>query len=115
LQNDLFFKKKKIAGIEMPFIDQPHLDTFADLIVNIDERFDFHVHRAFICTRTEYFSLLVKNHFNEMLTTNSTQSQLTLKHIRKELFLPLVYYIYSDDCEVNKKSQSSKINQSIEI
>ena len=25
---------------------------------------------------------------------------MPLKHIRKELFLPLLYYIYSDECEV---------------
>lgn len=98
----------------MPFIDQPHLDTFSDLILNIDEQFDFHVHQAFICTRTEYFSLLVKNHFNEMLTTttNINQPKMILKHIRKELFLPLLYYIYSDDCEVKDNTFNKEFKRS---
>ena len=98
----------KIAGSEMPFVDQPHLDMFSDLILIIDERYHFHVHRAFMCTRTEYFSVVVKNHFNEMLL-NSTHVTPTmcLKHIRKELFLPLLYYIYCNECEVNSSSQSS--------
>lgn len=88
----------------MPFIDQPHLDTFSDLIFIIDDCYYFNVHQAFICTRTEYFSALVKNHFNEMLPNtikqNNGKSTMMLKHIRKELFLPLLYYIYSDECEV---------------
>jgi hypothetical protein len=83
----------------MPFINQPHLDTFSDLIFLIDDYYYFNVHQAFMCTRTEYFSLLVKNHFNEMLP-NNIKSTMILKHIRKELFLPLLYYIYSDECQV---------------
>jgi hypothetical protein len=98
----------KIAGSEMPFIDQPHLDTFSDLIFRIDDCYDFNVHQAFMCTRTEYFSALVKNHFNEMLPNSNKQnngkSTMILRHIRKELFLPLLYYIYTDECEVRKTS-----------
>ncbi len=94
----------KIAGSEMPFIDQPHLDTFSDLIFLIDDRYYFNVHQAFMCTRTEYFSAVVKNHFNEMLPNSSKETNgkptMILKHIRKELFLPLLYYIYTDECEV---------------
>ena len=88
----------------MPFVDQPRLDTFSDLIFVIDDCYYFNVHRAFICTRTEYFSALVRNHFNEMLPntkqSSTEKSMMILKHIRKELFLPLLYYIYSDECEV---------------
>jgi hypothetical protein len=89
----------------MPFIDQPHLDIFSDLIFVIDDCYYFNVHQAFMCTRTEYFSALVRNHFNEMIPNpteeNNQKSTMILKHIRKELFLPLLYYIYSDECEVN--------------
>ncbi|CAF3442992.1 unnamed protein product [Rotaria socialis] len=94
-----------IAGSEMPFIDQPHLDIFSDLVFIIDECYYFHVHRAFMCTRTEYFSALVKDHFNEMLPNTIQQSAeksiVVLKHIRKEHFLPLLHYIYSDECEIS--------------
>ncbi|CAF0763964.1 unnamed protein product [Adineta steineri] len=94
-----------IAGSEMPFIDQPHLDIFSDLEFIIDECYHFNVHQAFMCTRTEYFSAMVKNHFNEMLPNSNKQtnekSTMILKHIRKELFLPLLYYIYSDECEIS--------------
>ncbi|CAF1205224.1 unnamed protein product [Adineta ricciae] len=89
-----------IAGSELPFIDQPKLDMFSDLIFIIDDQYYFNVHRAFMCTRTEYFSAMVKNHFNEMLL-NPTQSTMPLKHIRKELFLPLLYYIYSNECQIS--------------
>ncbi len=94
----------------MPFINQPHLDTFSDLTLIIDECYYFNVHQAFMCTRTEYFSALVKNHFNEMLP-NTTQektekSTMILKHIRKELFLPLLYYIYSNECQVKTNSKN---------
>ncbi len=86
----------------MPFIDQPQLDIFSDLTLIIDDCYYFNVHQAFMCTRTEYFSALVKNHFNEMLINSTKQkSTMIIKHIRKELFLPLLYYIYSDECEVN--------------
>jgi hypothetical protein len=99
------FYSLKIAGIEMPFIDQPHLDIFSDLIFVIDDCYYFNVHQAFMCTRTEYFSALIRNHFNEMIPNpteeNNQKSTMILKHIRKELFLPLLYYIYSDECEVN--------------
>ncbi len=84
----------------MPFIDQPHLDTFSDLIFLIDDCYYFNVHQAFMCTRTEYFSAIIKNHFNEMLPND--KSTMILKHIRKELFLPLLYYIYTDECAVIK-------------
>jgi hypothetical protein len=90
----------KIVGSEMPFIDQPHLDTFSDLIFLIDDCYYFNVHQAFMCTRTEYFSAIIKNHFNEMLPND--KSTMILKHIRKELFLPLLYYIYTDECAVIK-------------
>ncbi|CAF1018042.1 unnamed protein product [Rotaria sp. Silwood1] len=94
-----------IAGSEMPFIDQPHLDTFSDLIFIVDESYYFHVHQAFMCTRTEYFSAIVKNHFNELLPNteqqNNEKSTVILKHIHKEHFIPLLYYIYSDDCEIS--------------
>jgi hypothetical protein len=97
-----FFCSLKIVGSEMPFIDQPHLDTFSDLIFLIY----FNVHQAFMCTRTEYFSAIIKNHFNEMLPnlnkSNDGRSTMILKYIRKELFLPLLYYIYTDECEVIK-------------
>ena len=47
------------------------------------------------------------NHFNETLPNtikqNNEKPTMILKHIRKELFLPLLYYIYSDECEVKKK------------
>ncbi|UJR30013.1 hypothetical protein I4U23_017558 [Adineta vaga] len=93
-----------IAGNELPFIDKPQLDIFSDLILIIDNQYYFNVHQAFMCTRTEYFSALVKNHFNEMLPNPLEQSHvkstMALKHIRKELFLPLLYYIYSDECEI---------------
>jgi hypothetical protein len=102
--NKYCFCYLKIAGSEMPFLAQPHLDTFSDLIFLIDDYYYFNVHQAFMCTRTEYFSALVKNHFNEMLPNTTKQnhgkSTMILKHIRKELFLPLIYYIYSNECEV---------------
>lgn len=97
--------RSQIAGSEMPFVEQPHLDMFSDLVLIIDEHYQFYVHEAFMCTRTEYFAALVKNHFNEMLADSTEpahrRSIMPLKHIRKELFLPLLYYIYSDECEVS--------------
>lgn len=96
----------KIAGSEMPFIDQPRLDTFSDVIFLVDDLYYFNVHQAFMCTRTEYFSALVKNHFNEFFPNTNEQNPgkptMILKHIRKELFLPLLYYIYTDECQVNE-------------
>jgi hypothetical protein len=101
----------------MPFIDQPHLDIFSDLVLVIDEHYYFNVHQTFMCTRTEYFSALVKNPFNEILPNTIKQSNngrptMMLKHIRKELFLPLLYYIYSNECEVKTNIWENKIKSS---
>lgn len=94
----------QLAHNEIPFLNQPDLETFSDLILVIDQSYSFHVHQAFMCTRTEYFSALVKNHFNEMIPSSTDQlhprPRMFIKHIRKELFLPLLYYIYSDECHV---------------
>ena len=94
----------------MPFIDSPDLHTFSDFTFVIDGCYYFHVHRAFICARTDYFSAFVQNHFNEMLSSTSEENNekptMMLKHIRKELFLPLLYYIYSDQCEVKINFES---------
>lgn len=100
----LFISVVQFVENEMPFLNQPDLETFSDLILIIDQTYSFHVHQAFMCTRTEYFSALVKNHFNEMIPSTTDEPirrpTMIIKHIRKELFLPLLYYIYSDECHV---------------
>ncbi|CAF0921302.1 unnamed protein product [Didymodactylos carnosus] len=89
--------RRWIASTELPFID--HLsDTFSDLMFIVDG-YQFNIHRVFMCTRTEYFSVLIKNHFNEICQIDGKQA-IILKNVRKELFIPILYYIYSDDCEI---------------
>lgn len=96
--------RSKISREKPNAAQSAELDIFSDVTLIIDQSYSFRLNQAFICTRTEYFSALVKNHFNEMISDSTEQRNPTmaLKHIRKELFLPLIYYIYSDECDVSR-------------
>ena len=60
----------------------------------------FMCHKAFFCLRSDYFKALLRDHFDE----NSGQLQIesiTLHDISVHVFKCVLYYVYTDSCEVS--------------
>lgn len=58
--------------------------------------------QAFFCGRSDYFKALLEDHFSESeeLQTQPTIPVVTLHDISEDIFIRVLYYIYSDDTEV---------------
>lgn len=58
--------------------------------------------QAFFCGRSDYFKALLEDHFSESeeLQTQPSIPVVTLRNISEDLFIRVLYYIYSDDTEV---------------
>lgn len=59
--------------------------------------------QAFFCGRSDYFKALLEDHFSESeeLQTQPSIPVVTLHNISEEIFIRVLYYIYSDDTEVS--------------
>lgn len=58
--------------------------------------------QAFFCGRSDYFKALLEDHFSESeeLQTQPSIPVVTLHNISEDIFIRVLYYIYSDDTEV---------------
>lgn len=58
--------------------------------------------QAFFCGRSDYFKALLEDHFceSEELQTQPSIPVVTLHNISEDIFIRVLYYIYSDDTEV---------------
>lgn len=58
--------------------------------------------QAFFCGRSDYFKALLEDHFSESeeLQTQPSIPVVTLHSISEDIFIRVLYYIYSDDTEV---------------
>ncbi|KAL4646333.1 ankyrin repeat and BTB/POZ domain-containing protein 1 isoform X1 [Arapaima gigas] len=61
---------------------------------------------AFFCGRSDYFRALLEDHFSEGETLQSqpSTSVLTLHNLCPDIFVRLLYYIYSDDTELSQEN-----------
>uniref|UniRef100_A0A8C9U8K1 Ankyrin repeat and BTB/POZ domain-containing protein 1 n=1 Tax=Scleropages formosus TaxID=113540 RepID=A0A8C9U8K1_SCLFO len=61
---------------------------------------------AFFCGRSDYFRALLEDHFSEGETLQSQPSTpvLTLHNLSPDIFVRLLYYIYSDDTELSQEN-----------
>lgn len=59
--------------------------------------------QAFFCGRSDYFKALLEDHFSESeeLQTQPSIPVVTLHNISEDIFIRILYYIYSDDTEVS--------------
>lgn len=67
--------------------------------------------QAFFCERSDYFKALLEDHFSEggQLQSQPSTPVITLHNISHEIFIHVMYYIYSDDTEVSAQSVLSEI------
>lgn len=59
--------------------------------------------QAFFSGRSDYFKALLKDHFSEgeQLQSQPSTPVITLHNISHEIFIHVMYYIYSDDTQVS--------------
>ncbi|KAM4610008.1 ankyrin repeat and BTB/POZ domain-containing protein 1 [Polymixia lowei] len=87
---------------QFPFDRIDDFPSFPDICFRVDG-YNFLCHKAFFCGRSEYFKALLQDHFSEaeMLQSQPSTPVLTLHNISHEIFIHLLYYIYSDDTELS--------------
>lgn len=58
--------------------------------------------QAFFCGRSDYFRALLEDHFceGEQLQSHPNTLVITLHNISHEIFIHIMYYIYTDNTEV---------------
>lgn len=59
--------------------------------------------QAFFCGRSDYFRALLEDHFSEgeQLQSHPSTLVITLHNISHEIFIHVMYYIYTDNTEVS--------------
>lgn len=90
---------------ELPFNRIDNFPHYADICFRV-EGYDFLCHKAFFCGRSDYFKALLEDHFSEgeMMQSQPSTPVLTLHNISHEIFICLLYYIYSDDTELSPEN-----------
>ncbi|XP_072305829.1 ankyrin repeat and BTB/POZ domain-containing protein 1 [Eucyclogobius newberryi] len=86
---------------ELPFHRTTNLSTYPDICFSVDG-YNFLCHKAFFCGRSDYFRALIKDHFCEggQLQSQPNTPVITLHNISHEIFIHVLFYIYSDDTEL---------------
>ncbi|XP_047457355.1 ankyrin repeat and BTB/POZ domain-containing protein 1 [Mugil cephalus] len=86
---------------ELPFNSVDHFPTYPDICFRVDG-YNFSCHKAFFCGRSDYFKALLKDHFSEgeQLQSQPSIPVITLHNISHEIFIHIMYYIYTDDTEL---------------
>lgn len=59
--------------------------------------------QAFFCGRSDYFKALLEDHFSEgeLLHSQPSTPVITLHNISHDIFIHIMYYIYTDYTEVS--------------
>lgn len=59
--------------------------------------------QAFFCGRSDYFKALLEDHFSEgeLLQSQPSTPVITLHNISHDIFIHIMYYIYTDYTEVS--------------
>uniref|UniRef100_A0A3B4BFD6 BTB domain-containing protein n=1 Tax=Periophthalmus magnuspinnatus TaxID=409849 RepID=A0A3B4BFD6_9GOBI len=86
---------------ELPFQRTTNLSTYPDICFAVDG-YNFLCHKAFFSGRSDYFRALIKDHFCEggQLQSQPNTPVITLHNISHEIFIHVMFYIYSDDTEL---------------
>lgn len=66
--------------------------------------------QVFFCRRSDYFKALLEDHFSEgeQLQSQPSTPVITLHNISYEIFIHIMYYIYTDSTEVSAQFLSLK-------
>ncbi|XP_007888532.1 ankyrin repeat and BTB/POZ domain-containing protein 1 [Callorhinchus milii] len=86
---------------ELPFDSTDNFSSYPDLCFRV-KGYNFLCHKAFFCGRSDYFRALLEDHFCESQELQSQPSipMISLHNITEEIFIRLLYYIYSDETEL---------------
>ncbi|KAI1892385.1 hypothetical protein AGOR_G00132820 [Albula goreensis] len=90
---------------ELPFDRTDNFPSYPDICFRV-EGYDFLCHKVFFCGRSDYFRALLEDHFSEgeMLPSQPCTPVLTLHNIPHDIFIRVLYYIYSDDTELSEEN-----------
>ncbi|XP_064604723.1 ankyrin repeat and BTB/POZ domain-containing protein 1-like [Liolophura sinensis] len=85
---------------ELPF--EPEAVCLFPDVCFVVEGHNFLCHKAFFCGRSDYFKVLLLDHFGELETSDDLPT-LTLHGISVDVFIAVMYHIYQDNCQLNKE------------
>ncbi|XP_061591916.1 ankyrin repeat and BTB/POZ domain-containing protein 1 [Cololabis saira] len=90
---------------ELPFNRVDRFPTYPDICFRV-EGYDFLCHKAFFCGRSDYFKALLEDHFSEgeQLQSQPSTPVITLHNISHEIFIHVMYHIYTDDTELTMEN-----------
>ncbi|KAM9133388.1 ankyrin repeat and BTB/POZ domain-containing protein 1 isoform 3-T3 [Pangshura tecta] len=90
---------------ELPFDSTDNFSSCPDVCFRVTD-YNFLCHKAFFCGRSDYFKALLEDHFSESeeLQTQPTIPVVTLHNISEDIFIRVLYYIYSDDTELSPEN-----------
>ncbi|TNM86950.1 ankyrin repeat and BTB/POZ domain-containing protein 1 isoform X1 [Takifugu rubripes] len=90
---------------ELPFNRMDCFPTYPDICFRVDG-YNFLCHKAFFCGRSDYFRALLEDHFceGEQLQSHPNTLVITLHNISHEIFIHIMYYIYTDNTELMVES-----------
>nr|XP_013807397.1 PREDICTED: ankyrin repeat and BTB/POZ domain-containing protein 1-like [Apteryx mantelli mantelli] len=90
---------------ELPFDSTDNFNSCPDVCFRVAD-YNFLCHKAFFCGRSDYFKALLEDHFceSEELQTQPSIPVVTLHNITEDIFIRVLYYIYSDDTELSPEN-----------
>ncbi|KAF2988078.1 hypothetical protein EK904_005454, partial [Melospiza melodia maxima] len=90
---------------ELPFDSTDNFNSCPDVCFRVED-YNFLCHKAFFCGRSDYFKALLEDHFSESeeLQTQPSIPVVTLHNISEDIFIRVLYYIYSDDTELSPEN-----------
>nr|XP_009667658.1 PREDICTED: ankyrin repeat and BTB/POZ domain-containing protein 1 [Struthio camelus australis] len=90
---------------ELPFDSTDNFNSCPDVCFRVAD-YNFLCHKAFFCGRSDYFKALLEDHFSESeeLQTQPSIPVVTLHNITEDIFIRVLYYIYSDDTELSPEN-----------
>jgi len=89
------------GGAELPGLPSVE-QQFVDLVFSVGEH-KFFCHRPVFLARSEYFQVLLEDHFNE--ATEDEEFHLTtinLNQVTPEVFSCIVLFVYTNDCDISE-------------
>uniref|UniRef100_A0A672M9Y5 Ankyrin repeat and BTB/POZ domain-containing protein 1 n=1 Tax=Sinocyclocheilus grahami TaxID=75366 RepID=A0A672M9Y5_SINGR len=90
---------------QLPFDLTDSFPSYPDICFRVDG-YDFLCHKAFFCSRSDYFKALLEDHFSEgeTLQTHPSIPVITLHDVSHDLFTRILYYIYSDNTQLSHEN-----------
>uniref|UniRef100_H3ATG5 Ankyrin repeat and BTB/POZ domain-containing protein 1 n=1 Tax=Latimeria chalumnae TaxID=7897 RepID=H3ATG5_LATCH len=90
---------------ELPFDSTDNFNSYPDVCFRVNG-YNFLCHKAFFCGRSDYFKALMQDHFSESeeLEAQPSISLLTLHNLSEEIFIHVLYYIYTDHTELTTEN-----------